>query len=102
MYQKGIYYSDIRIFNGPPKTIKDISSKPNKFKIPLKHFLYAHSPHSLTNLVNPTKYQKGVYRLVVRVFSMLPPYIKTGSDNPKKFELILQKCLYENFFYSLD
>jgi len=29
-------------------------------------------------------------------------YIKVESDNPKKFKLILQKCLYENSFYSLD
>jgi len=33
---------------------------------------------------------------------MLPSYIKTESDNPKKFKLILQKFLYENSFYSLD
>jgi len=36
------------------------------------------------------------------VFSILPSYIKTESDNPKKFKLILQKFLYENLFYSLD
>jgi hypothetical protein len=42
-YQKGVYYSGIKIFNALPKAIKDISSKPNKFKIALKHFLYAHS-----------------------------------------------------------
>jgi len=39
----------------PPKAIKDISSKPNKFKIALKHFLYTHSP----SFMNLTKYQKG-------------------------------------------
>jgi len=33
MYQKGVYYSGIKIFNSPPKAIKDISSKPKKFKI---------------------------------------------------------------------
>jgi len=27
--------------------------------------------------------------------------MKIDSDNPKKFELILQKFLYENSFYSL-
>jgi len=49
-----------------------------------------------------TKYQKGVYYLGVKIFNMLPSYIKTESDNPKKFKLILQKFLYENSFYSLD
>jgi hypothetical protein len=52
--------------------------------------------------VNVTKYQKGVYCLGVKVFNMLPSYIKTESDNPKKFKVILQKFLYENSFYSLD
>jgi len=33
---------------------------------------------------------------------MLPSYIKTESDNPKKFKFIVQKFLYENLFYSLD
>jgi len=33
---------------------------------------------------------------------MLPSYIKIGCDNPKKFKLILQKCLYKNSFYSVD
>jgi hypothetical protein len=33
---------------------------------------------------------------------MLPSYIKTESDNPKKSEVVLQKFLYENSFYSLD
>jgi hypothetical protein len=46
-FQKGICYSGIRIFNGLPKAIKDISSKPNKFKISLKHYLLTHSFYSL-------------------------------------------------------
>ena len=36
--------------------------------------------------VNLTKYQKGVYYLVVKVFNKLPTYIKIESDNPKKFK----------------
>jgi len=44
----------------------------------------------------------GVYYLGVKVFNTLPPYIKTESDNPKKFKVVLQKILYENSFYSLD
>jgi hypothetical protein len=52
--------------------------------------------------VNVAKYQKGVYYLSVKVFNMLPFYIKTEFDNPKKFKVVLQKFLYENSFYSLD
>jgi len=33
---------------------------------------------------------------------MLLSSIKTESDNPKKFKVVLQKFLYENSLYSLD
>ena len=39
MYQMGVYYSGIKIFNDLPKAIKDITSKPKKFKIALKRYL---------------------------------------------------------------
>jgi len=52
--------------------------------------------------VNLSKYQKGVYYLGVKVFNMLPSYIKIDSVNPKKFKLILQKLFNENSFYSWD
>jgi len=52
--------------------------------------------------VNATKYQKGVHCIGVKMFNMLPFYIKVESDNPKKFKALLQKYLCENFFYSLD
>jgi hypothetical protein len=45
---------------------------------------------------------EGVSNLGAKVFNMLPSYIKIESDNPKKFKLVLQKFLYENYFYSLD
>ena len=46
MYQKEVYYSGINIFNGLPKAIKDISSKPKKFKIAPKHCLLTQSFYS--------------------------------------------------------
>jgi hypothetical protein len=52
--------------------------------------------------VNMAKYQKGVYYLGVNIFNVLPSYIKTEFENPKKFKVVLQKFLYENSFYSLD
>jgi len=52
--------------------------------------------------INVTKYQKGVYCLGVKVFNMLPSYIKTEFENPKQFKVVLQKYLHENSFYSLD
>ena len=52
--------------------------------------------------MNITKYQKGAYYLGVQVYNMLPSYIKTESDNPKKFKMVLQNFLYKHSFYSLD
>jgi len=47
MYQKGVFYSGIKVFNALPMTIKDISSNLKKFKVTLKHCLLAHSFYSL-------------------------------------------------------
>jgi len=52
MYQKGVYYWGIKIFNGLPKAIKDFSSKPKKFKIAPKHFMYTHLFYSLDKCFN--------------------------------------------------
>jgi len=43
-----------------------------------------------------------ITNLGVKALNMLPSYIKIESHNPKKFKLVLQKFLYENFLYSLD
>ena len=51
--------------------------------------------------VNITKYQKAAYCLGVTVYNMLPSYIKTECDNPKKFKTVLQNFLYKHSFYSL-
>jgi len=59
--------------------------------------LHLHHPS-----VNTTKYQKGVHCIGVKVFNVLPFYIKAESDNPKKFKVLLQKYLCENSFYSLN
>ena len=53
--------------------------------------------------VNLTKYEKGVYYLGVKVFNMLPTYIKIESDNLQQFKLFLKKFLCENIYtYVLD
>jgi len=43
-----------------------------------------------------------VYYLGVKVFNVLPSYIRTEFDNLKKFKVILQKFLHGNSFYSMD
>ena len=39
IYQKGAYYSGIKIFNNLPLEIKNIADNQNKFKIALKKIL---------------------------------------------------------------
>ena len=40
IYQKGAYFSGIKIFNNLPFEIKNVNVNPEKFKIALKQFLY--------------------------------------------------------------
>jgi len=43
IYQKGAYYSEIKIFNNLPLEIKNIGGNKKMFKIALKKFLYTYS-----------------------------------------------------------
>jgi len=53
MYQKGVYYLGIKVFNGLPRALKDISSKPSKFKIcPKKIFGNTHFIVLMSFLIN--------------------------------------------------
>jgi hypothetical protein len=47
IYQKGVYYQGIKIYNHLPKTIKDLSGDKNKFKLTLKRHLLHNSFYSL-------------------------------------------------------
>jgi len=47
---------------------------------------------------NATKYQKGVHCIGVKVYNMVPFYIKAQIDNPKKFRAVWHKYLRENLF----
>ena len=49
-YQKGIYYSGVRVYNNLPPHIKDISDDPKNFKLQLKQ-LYLYSFYSLEEYV---------------------------------------------------
>jgi len=46
-YQKGTYYSGIRVFNSLPSQVKNLSPNRNQFKHALKNFLYFHSFYTL-------------------------------------------------------
>ena len=42
VYQKGAYYSGIKIFNDLPLEINNVAGNQKKFKIALKKFLHSH------------------------------------------------------------
>ena len=47
IYQKGVYYSGIKIYNHLPPAIKDLSGDKNKFKLALERYLLHYSFYSL-------------------------------------------------------
>jgi hypothetical protein len=47
IYQRGAYYSGIKIFNKLPLEIKNVAGDQKKFKIPLKKFLYTYSFYTM-------------------------------------------------------
>ena len=55
VYQKGTYYTGIRVFNSLPCQIKDLSHNRNQFKCALKNFLYFHSFYTLDEYFNCNK-----------------------------------------------
>jgi hypothetical protein len=47
IFQKGVHYMGIKVFNTLPRYVKEISNNPREFEINLKRFLHAHSFYSL-------------------------------------------------------
>jgi len=47
IYQKGVYYSGIKIYDHLPTAIKDLSGDKNKFKLALKRYILHNSFYCL-------------------------------------------------------
>jgi hypothetical protein len=43
LYQKGVYFTGIKLFNNLPQSIKNFSNDTKQFKSALKNYLHAHS-----------------------------------------------------------
>ena len=52
MYQKGVYYSGIKIYINLPTAIQDLSGDKNKFKLDLKRYLLHNSLYTLEEYFN--------------------------------------------------
>ena len=82
------------------------------FVVKNKHFFilnrenHTKSTRQLNNLYRPITnlpvYQRGVHYMGIRIFNILPPYIKDISNNVKKFENCLKRFLHIHSFYSLE
>ena len=55
-YQKGAYYYGIKVFNGLPSQIKDLSANRSQFRCALESFLYSHSFYTLDEYFSYNKY----------------------------------------------
>jgi hypothetical protein len=55
IYQKGVHYSGIKIFNSLIFTIKNFSDNKRTFKSALQHFLYMNSFYSLDEYYNKNR-----------------------------------------------
>jgi hypothetical protein len=52
IYGKGVYHMAVKVFNGLPYNLKEISNNPKKFKANLKDFLYSNSFCTLEEFFN--------------------------------------------------
>jgi hypothetical protein len=52
IYQKGAYYSGIKIFNHLPREIQNVSDNLKKYETALEQFLYTYSFHTLEEYFN--------------------------------------------------
>jgi hypothetical protein len=51
-YDKGVYHTAVKVFNGLPYNLKVNLTNTKKFKVKLKDFLYSNSFYSLEEFFN--------------------------------------------------
>ena len=70
----------------------------------LWHFIHSTYIHYFYVLptVNLSKFNKGAYITGVKVFDLLPQYIKSFLNDPKCFKSVLKRFLCHHYFYSMD
>jgi hypothetical protein len=47
LYQKGVYFTGIKVFNNLPQSIKNLSNDTKQFKLAQNNYLQAHSYYSI-------------------------------------------------------
>ena len=69
-YQKGVYYSGVKVFNMLPSYTKTELDNPKKFKVVLQKFLYENSFYSLDEYFKLQKNKKN-YTLLEQTYERL-------------------------------
>ena len=64
IYQKGAYYSGIKIFNNLPLEIKNVAGNQKKFKITLKKFLYSYSFYTMEVYLSQSWFMYGITKFL--------------------------------------
>jgi hypothetical protein len=52
LYQKGVYFTGIKVFNSLPQSIKNLSNDTKQFKSALQNYLHAHSFYCIYEYFN--------------------------------------------------
>jgi hypothetical protein len=52
LYQKGVYFTGIKVYNNLPQNIKNLSNDTKQYKSELKNYLHAHSFYSIDEYLN--------------------------------------------------
>jgi len=77
IYQKGAYYSGIKIFNNLPLEIKNVTGDQKKFKIALKKFLYAYSFYTMEEYLSQSLIMYCITRFLIILILILRFYLCT-------------------------
>jgi hypothetical protein len=52
LYQNGVYFTGIKVYNSLPQSIKNLSNDTKQFKSELKNYLHAHSFYFIDEYLN--------------------------------------------------
>jgi hypothetical protein len=54
-YQRGVYYSGVKLFNIVPSNILALKNDKNQFRVALQGYLQSHSFYSINEFIEHTK-----------------------------------------------
>jgi hypothetical protein len=74
LYQKGVYFTGIKVFNNLPQSIKNLSKDTKQFKSALKNYLHAHSFYSIDEYFTPSSVEVKNEQKLYLLSPQAPPW----------------------------